>query len=382
MNILYITQMYPSYELPQYCAFLHNQVKAIKLCGANITVVIPSIEKLSQYTNYDGIDVLYVKYRDFSRSALGPLVYFQLKREIAKYIKVSDFNIVYAIHSPVNILYSAMRIAKANRLPFIVHYRGYNIFNEFESVRKAFLDNPQKAMEHIVKNTDLSLAVSKRTAAIITNRFPDSPVEVVYNGVDAKIFNCDLHIPSHEGFRILCVANLIPIKGHKYLFDAFKQLSEQYPEKALQLDLVGRGPYENDLKEYVLNNSIKNVFFHGYVLHTEIADYMKNTDIFVLPSVYESFGNVCLEAMACKKPIVIFSGQGIDEIITDGINGLIAEKVNVEQLKEKIECLLLYTDKRNAIAENGYKTAKSFTWQKSGEKLYNIIKKVIAKYVD
>ena len=369
--------MYPSKELPQYCAFLHNQVKALQKCGEKISVIVPSIEKETQHVVFDSVDVFYIKYHELSRSILAPFVYIQLKKEVKRLLDIRNFDVVYAIHAPVNILYSAMKFAKSNKLPFIVHYRGYNIFSEFEKKQKAFLDNPEKAMERIIKNSDLSLAVSKKTASVITDRFPELPVEVVYNGVDKKMFDAQTQVNPHKGIRILCVANLIPIKGHKYLFDAFKNLSHKYPEMELRLDIVGRGYYEDDLKQYVKNNDINNVVFHGYVPHEDVSIFMQNTDIFVLPSVYESFGNVCLEAMACKKPIVIFREQGIDEIIKDGVSGMIAEKSNGRQLEEKIECLLKNPEKRKEIAENGYSIAKKFTWQKSGENLVRCIEKVI-----
>lgn len=382
MKILYITQMYPSAELPQYCAFLHNQVKAMQGCGAEISVVVPSTEKATGHTVYDGVDLFYLSYRDYSRTAFSPLVCARLKKEIKRFFKVKDFDIVYAIHAPVNILYFAQKLAKANKLPLIVHYRGYNIFTEFEGNQKAFLSNPEKAMEKIVKKTDLSLAVSKRTAAVITDRFPRLPVEVVYNGVNQEVFDAQEKPTPHDGIRLLCVANLIPIKGHKYLLDAFKNLSKKYPQKQLRLDLVGRGPMEAELKAYVETNQIENVNFYGYIPHEKVSEMMQNTDIFVLPSVYEAFANVCLEAMACKKPIVIFAGQGTDEIVTDGVNAMVAEKANGKQLEEKIEFLINNPEKCKEIAENGHRTVREFTWQKSGERLMEIMERVIRTYAD
>ena len=374
--------MYPSKELPQYCAFLHNQVKAMQECGAEISVVIPTTQRQSEYVKYDGVDVFYIKYRDFSRSMFGIAVYAQIKDGIKHFLEVKNYDVVYAIHASVNLLYTAMKLAKSNKLPFVVHYRGYNIFNEFEGSHKGFLDNPEKMMEHIVKNTNLSLAVSKRTASVITNRFKDLPVDVVYNGVDTKVFDGQEQMPHHNGIKVLCVANLIPIKGHKLLFEAYKKILDKHPDRDIRLDIVGRGTSEEELKEYVKNKNIKNVFFHGYVSHDGVAEFMKNTDIFVLPSIYEAFANVCLEAMACKKPIVIFSEQGTDEIIKDGVNGMVAEKANVEQLREKIEFLLENPEKREEIGENGYRTIIEFTWKKSGENLINKLEKVIKEYAD
>ena len=380
MKLLYITQMYPSEELPQYCVFLHLQVKALIATGTEVTVVIPTTEKGSGTTTYDGVPVIYLSYQDYSRSALYGLVSRQLSRELSQFCSADEYDAVYAIHAPANILDFAKNLAQKHRKPLIVHYRGYNIFEEFNKEPKAFLSDPEKVREKVVKASALSIGVSQKTVDIITERFPDAPVAVIYNGVDTSLFASLDQAPQSSDIHILCVANLIPIKGHKYLFDAVKTLSEKHPELTLITDIVGRGFYEPELKKYVEEKQIPNVVFHGYVPHDEVAQFMKNTDIFVLASVYESFGNVTVEAMACKKPVVIFEGQGADEIIEDGVSGMIAEKGNNAELTDRIERLVLDRQLRATIGENGSKTVKKLTWDASAKNIIRAIENVLKQY--
>lgn len=377
MKLLYITQMYPNEELPQYCVFLHLQVKALLQNGVDITVVIPTVEKDSLQTKFDGVKVIYLRYKDYSRSALYPLVCRQLMKELSRFEDIASCDAVYAIHAPAGILDFARTAAKSARKPLIVHYRGYNIFEEYVKEPKVFLSDPERVREKVVKDSALSIGVSEKTVDIIKERFPDAPVAVVYNGVDSDLFSSDDKSEPHEGIRLLCVANLIPIKGHKYLFDAVKQLSKKYSDLSLTTDIVGRGSYEEELKRYVKEQKIPGVRFHGYVGHDEVARFVQSTDIFVLPSVYESFGNVCLEAMACRKPVVIFEGQGIDELIEDGVSGMIARKADASDLAAKIERLISDPALFKSIAKNARDTAKKYTWDASAKHIIKALEGVL-----
>lgn len=378
MKLLYITQMYPSEELPQYCIFLHLQVKALIAEGVDVTVVIPDENRPSSAAVYDGVDIVYLNYRNYSRSILYGLVGSRLAGELKRFLTPADYDVVYAIHASANILDFARVISEKARRPLVVHYRGYNVFEEYNKEPKAFLSDPEKVREKVVKASALSIGVSQKVVDIITDRFPDAPTAVVYNGVDATAFAADKTSEPHKEIRILCVANLIPIKGHKYLFDAVKAIRKRNPALLLCVDILGRGPSEQELKDYVAAQQIPDIHFRGYLHHDEVAQYMRSTDIFTLPSVYESFGNVCLEAMSCKKPVVIFAGQGVDELLKDGYSGMIAEKGNLTEYTDKLEKLIVDHDLRKTIAENGYLVAKEFTWDKSAKSILRALEKVTA----
>ena len=377
MKLLYITQMYPSKELPQYCIFLHLQVKALMSRGVDITVVIPATEGESRETEYDGVKVIYLNYRDYSRSALYGLVSFQLHKELKKFIDVSEYDAIFAVHAAANILWFDLCLARKANKPLIVNYRGNNIFEEYKKEPKVFLSNPVKVREEVVKGSSLSIGVSGVTVNVIKERFPDAPVAVVHNGVDSALFSSESQESRPGELHILCAANLIPIKGHKYLFDAVKSLCEKFPDIKLITDVVGRGPYENELKKYIEDNDIPNVIFHGYVHHDKVAQFMKDTDIFVLPSIFEAFGNVVLEAMACKKPVVIFKGQGMDDYVTDGVNGMAAKTGDTADLTAKLELLIKDPELRKTLAENARETARRLTWDASAVSMIRAIEGVL-----
>lgn len=380
MKFLYITSMYPSIELPQYCVFLHQQVKALIDNGVNITIVIPSTSKETKRIEYDGVDILYLHYRDFSRSFLYWIVSSQLMRAIRKTDCLKDYDIIYAIHASANILNFARILSRKMNRPLVVHYRGFNIFNEYEEGREPLFSNPEKIKERVVKESALSLGVSRKTIQIITDRFPDAPTKIVYNGVNAEKFSMRKQGNHGNIVKLLCVANLIPIKGHKYLFDAYASVCREHPKLNLQLDIVGRGYYEDELIKYATERELKNVVFHGYVSHKKVADFMREADMFVLPSVYDAFPNVCLEAMSSNVPIIIFDGQGIDEIIENGISGMVARKGDSDDLKNKLEEMIKNPELRKLISQNGNQVVKQYTWDKSAKDIIAAVNSVRCLY--
>lgn len=147
---------------------------------------------------------------------------------------------------------------------------------------------------------------------------------VLYNGVDirkfqkGKIDQRSFRDLQHSTFQIGCVANFQELKGHLTLFKAMDQLVHQEGESGFQLTLVGRGETLEAYKAFVTKHHLqKHVYFEDAVDHTKLADFYRTIDLFVLPSVFEGFGCVYLEAYACGVPFICCKDQGISEYIFD-----------------------------------------------------------------
>jgi glycosyltransferase involved in cell wall biosynthesis len=160
---------------------------------------------------------------------------------------------------------------------------------------------------------------------------------VIYNGVDSSVFT-----PAREpeGFpRILSVGNLIPTKDHALLLRAFARVLQHVPDS--QLEIIGDGPERSRLP--ALANSLgiaSSVTLRGRQDRGAVAAAMQKCTVFALPSRYEGLGCVYLEAMACGKPAIGCKGQGIDEIIEDGENGMLIRPGDEAELSEALLVLL------------------------------------------
>jgi glycosyltransferase involved in cell wall biosynthesis len=100
--------------------------------------------------------------------------------------------------------------------------------------------------------------------------------------------------------------------------------------------LIGRGPLRNNLLHQVRSlNLEENVRLCGGIPHHEIVLWLNACDVFVFPSMKESFGVVQIEAMACGKPVVATMNGGSEEIINSSV-GVLVEAGNSDALAEAI----------------------------------------------
>lgn len=160
--------------------------------------------------------------------------------------------------------------------------------------------------------------------------------------------------------HILFLSNLIESKGVLVLLDALKILKEQ--GYFFACNFVGSETAEISTsrfqQEAKARGLVEQTIFHGKKLGSEKEVYLRNADIFTLPSNDEAFPLVNLEAMQHKLPIVTTNVGGIPDVVKDGINGLIVEvqggKVKPEQLAEKIAILLNNEALRLQMGETGY----------------------------
>lgn len=111
----------------------------------------------------------------------------------------------------------------------------------------------------------------------------------------------------------------------------------------------------------------------------EIGNMLRNTDIYICASDYESFCLPALEAMTCGAAVVTTDNGGITDFVEDKENGLVIKKNNVEDMIEKVQYLIQNPAERIKIASNGLKTAQKMSWNHSVERLEKYYRE-IAQY--
>lgn len=132
--------------------------------------------------------------------------------------------------------------------------------------------------------------------------------------------NTKYELNNHDEKYILFFGRLSKEKGIKTLIDAMK-------DKNYALKVLGTGPLEGDLKNYIKSNSISNVEFLGFKTGYELANYVRNARCVVLPSEwYENGPYSAMEAMALGKPLIVSNLGGLPELVEDGKNGFIFTK--------------------------------------------------------
>lgn len=145
------------------------------------------------------------------------------------------------------------------------------------------------------------------------------------------------------------------------------------------MTIAGRGRTEVDLKEFVLAKKMESkVKFAGWVDGPELTKLLNGTDVFVLPSWAEGLPNAMIEAMAAKVAVVVTSVGMIPNYVTHGLDAILIEPKNIDQLEQALRLVITKKLTREFIAMNGYILAKEeFGVSKGVKTLSNYIAKAI-----
>ena len=181
-----------------------------------------------------------------------------------------------------------------------------------------------------------------------------------------------------EGKKIVLFAGTKSYnKGAIHLLQAVEKIGQ----KLKDLILVGIGL---PTREWENNKSLlheKNLLDLGYVSEEEKRDVFDACDLFVMPSRYDSFGIVYLEAWGCGKPVIGAKVGAIPEVIEEGNDGLLVEFGDVDQLVFTILHLLKDSDLCKRMGEKGRrKVVERFNWQKNIGRIEGVFKEAKAEW--
>ena len=195
---------------------------------------------------------------------------------------------------------------------------------------------------------------------------------VIHNCVDTGLFKkkkADLIKKLKIGKKtrvITFVGRVIHSKGIHDLINALEGINNA------KLLVVGDGPYLNNLKK-LANEKKVDALFLGSKSQEEIVDILNITDIFVNPSYSEGLPSSVLEAGAVGIPIIATNVGGTNEIIDNGINGLLVKPKNISQMRKSLLLLLKSRARRDNFSRKIHKKViEQFDWDKSVDKLLRI----------
>jgi glycosyltransferase involved in cell wall biosynthesis len=167
----------------------------------------------------------------------------------------------------------------------------------------------------------------------------------------------------------------VSLKGFDLVIRAVATLVKEFPK--IRLVILGKGPEKQNLENLAQSLGVKkHVDFRGFIKNT--SEIINHSEIFVLSSFYEGFGNVIVEAMGVGTPVIATNcPYGPGEIITHGKNGILTEVGKSDEIAAAIKKLFLNKDLYEKIQQNGFELVKDFTPKKIAKQHELLFEKII-----
>jgi len=238
----------------------------------------------------------------------------------------------------------------------------------FEILKRIKKDQVRIEIENeIIKRCDILISPTQKEAIVIKQMNPSTRVITIPHGVDNKRFK-----PSADGHStLLYVGRIDPIKGLDLLVDALRFLKRE-----IRLNIVG-GPSKGkenfeSIKTYA--NGLP-IHFLGKINYEELNKHYSKASIVIVPSYYESFGLVGLEAMASARPVIGFADTGLSETV--GRDAGILVKRSVRNLAHAITHLFNNQGSRYTLGLKGREKALHYEWSYIAQRYFVTYEKII-----
>ena len=233
---------------------------------------------------------------------------------------------------------------------------------------------------------DRVAAVSSSVKSDLISRYgiEGDRIRLVFNGVDVEVFR-RVEEPNLQGLDIkgrkivLYVGHFGLRKGIIYLIKAMKSVVREVPDSALVCvggvpPWMRNLPFWDYLKEEIRRDDLEGrVFLVDRIPNAKLPEYYSSASVFVLPSYYEAFPKVLIEAMACGTPVVTSKMGGTVDSVRDGENGYLVQYGRPEQIAEAIVRVLKDERLGRRMGEKGRKLVlQEFTWEKMAARMDSI----------
>ena len=161
-------------------------------------------------------------------------------------------------------------------------------------------------------------------------------------------------------------------QGLDVFADAIDALAER--DVRHRVLVIGEGPARPWFEE-----RLPNAVFVGQQVGDMLAGALASSDVFLNPSITETFGNVTLEAMACGLPVVAAAATGASSLVRDGETGVLIEPTEIEQFADALEAYARDPDLRRRHGDAGLSYARTMDWDRINSAVVRTYLRVIEK---
>ncbi len=310
----------------------------------------------------------------FGLPTSGAFLFASVLPEVRRLHQANPVAVIHA-HSALPCGHAAALLSRELGIPFVVTVHGLDAFST-QQVGGYTGKWCRRVSEMVYRSARRVICISEKVREQVMERAAPVNTSVVYNGVDPQIFSPSKNPGAPEA--ILSVGNLIPTKSHELLLRAFAALPSRCPD--LSCEIIGDGPERSRLEGLAGELSIADrARFLGRQSRSQVAEAMRRSNLFALPSRYEGLGCVYLEAMSAGKPVIACRGQGIEEVIQHGSNGWLVDPDDLHGLTDALSTLLQNVQLRRQIGSAARDTIlQGFTLAHQAGRLVRLYRECLA----
>lgn len=346
VNVLIIPAFFRTKNRPTNGSFFWDQAQALRRAGHQVAILYVdtySVKCIAEYVFYgeelseerEGVKIFRMKvFCPLKHGMEGHREAFAkgIRQLYVKYgLGNGHFDVIHA-HCCVWAGYAAMRLSEKTGIPYVVTEHA----TLFELHRDQIGKSNEKCIRQVFENAAKVVCVSQAFARLMAEYRTSGDIEVIGNVVDVEQFKpCGNGQDRETRFLTICHMNTrdqLLKKGMDILLEAWRKFSEKRQD--VKLIIGGGGQAAQKAVEWCRKYGIEQtVEFVGQLSRGQVVEQMQACDVFVLPSRYETFGVVYIEAMACGKPVIAAASGGPDDFVKD-FNGILIEPGNVDALAE------------------------------------------------
>jgi 1,2-diacylglycerol 3-alpha-glucosyltransferase len=302
-------------------------------------------------------------------------------------VKNLELDIIH-VHSPFTMGIVGLRYARKFNLPliFTYHTRYDQYMHYFPVAQDLAKEVTIKYSSLFCNNCNYLIAPSVEIEAIIRGFEVKTPIAVIPSGVALEKFTGGEPGWLHRNFAIptnnrllLFVGRLTQEKNLPFLIETFRIVKMERPQTTLVI--VAQGPLEEELKNLVKSSNLslqEDVVFTGALPFDSLIKAYYSADLFVFSSLTETQGLVLIEAMAAGLPVAAVRASGVQEMVDDGVDGLLTA-ADSNELAAAIEKILRDDNLHRYLAHNALQKAETLSSRNMALKVEKVYRDLISE---
>jgi glycosyltransferase involved in cell wall biosynthesis len=282
-----------------------------------------------------------------------------VSRRLGRLARALELDVVH-VHHPFLLGVTGRRLARRQGVPLVFTYHTrYEKYAHYVPLPPRLVRPLAVRLAcRFAASADLVVAPSDHVADTLRRRGIEAPVAVIPTGVDLELFSPGsrerarrrLGLPV-EGLICLYTGRLDREKSIERVLDAFESVAAAVSTATLHL--VGKGSHAEALQRRAAAGRARHrVVFQGGMVREALPDYYRAADLFLFASETETQGLVLAEAHACALPAVAVRAPGVDEVVDDGLTGLLT-KAETGEMADAAIGLLLDAERRARMGQAG-----------------------------